>query len=337
MPSIRKHRNKWQSQVRIKGTPPISKSFDKRSDAVAWSQLMESQIRLGTFQDSKLAEKTIVSDLIQRYADFKRVSSKLDGSVRSRLGRLRRSLGAFSLKSLSAVNISEYRDQRLQVVNPATVAHELSLLIRILKFAETELCIRIPNGMPKVRMPKLPRGRVRRLAVPEEELLIRYSAKDKELRSFIVLAIETGMRRSELCSLDWSDIDLHVQLLHVRKSKNGDSRTIPLSERAIKTLEGEKQKFGPLFRFSSSAVSQRFARLCKKAEIVNLRLHDLRHEAISRLFELGMNQMEVATISGHRSVSMLSRYTHIHPYVLACKLNELEKLKSSRKLHICEH
>lgn len=334
MASIRKHRDKWQSQIRLKGIKPITKSFSKKSDAVAWSRVIESRVTLGTYVDPRVAENTLVKDVIDRYFKLRNKNNRVDASLRSRSERLRRSLGAFSLSQLSVVHLSEYRDQRLEVANPATVVHELSLLRVILRLAAREWAIPFPQGVPTIRLPKMPRGRVRRFREGEEEKLLSLCVDDSVLRDFILMALETAMRRSELINLCWEDIDWTSLVLSIHKTKNGIPRQIPLSDKAYVILQrqvddrvtaGEQSddSQGRVFSLTATAITHRFARLRKKAGINDLRLHDLRHEAISRLFELGLSQVEVAAVSGHQTLSMLQRYTHISVGHLTRRISEI--------------
>jgi integrase len=327
MATIRKHRSKWQAQIRLKGIKPIAKSFAKKSEAVAWSKVTESRVILGSYVDPRTAESTLVSDIINRYINQLKGRNKLDPSLKSRCKRLTLSLGAFSLAKLSVTHLSEYRDQRLEVANPATVCHELSLLRRILRLANTEWGITIPNGIPQVRLPKMPRGRTRRLQAGEEEELLSLCVNDPTLRDFILLALETAMRRSELIAMKWSDIDFKGSTLSIPVTKTGVPRVIPLSRKTLSILEVMERVEERVFDITATRVSQRFARVCGKAGIDNLRLHDLRHEGISKLFELGLNQMEVAAISGHETVSMLSRYTHIDPQWLVARMKLIQQGK----------
>jgi integrase len=233
------------------------------------------------------------------------------------------------------LHLSEYRDQRLEVVSSQTVIHELSLLRAILRTAATEWAIPFPQGIPTIRLPKTPRGRTRRLVEGEEEKLLSLCVDDDPvLRDFILLAIETAMRRSELINLCWEDIDLKSRTLSIHKTKNGIPRQIPLSDKAIMVLQclvddwvtnGDQNNNtrDRVFNLSATAISHRFARLREKAGIRDLRVHDLRHESISRLFELGLNQMEVAAISGHQTVAMLQRYCHLSIGHLSSKLAEV--------------
>jgi integrase len=333
MATIRRHRLKWQAQVRLKGIKPIAKSFVKKSDAVSWARVVESRVTLGTYADPRVAENTLVKDLIDRYLEQPNKRNRVDASLESRLGRLRVSLGAFSLSRLSVAHLSQFRDGRLEVVSSQTVIHELSLLRAILRTAATEWGIPFPLGIPTIRLPKAPRGRTRRLIDDEEQKLLSLCEEDPVLRNFISLAIETAMRRSELINLCWEDIDLNSRVLSIHKTKNGIPRQIPLSDKAVKILQRQvddrvtkgghdNQGQSRVFNLTATAITHRFARLREKAGITNLRVHDLRHEAISRLFEHGLNTMEVASISGHQSVLMLARYSHISVEHLTRKLNE---------------
>ena len=127
---------------------------------------------------------------------------------------------------------------------------------------------------------------------------------------FVALAIETGMRRSELLALQWSNVDLEKRIAFLPITKNGESRGVPLSTRAVAILRGlptstTGRVFGAL---TVEALKQSFRRAVRRAGIAGLRLHDLRHEATSRLFEKGLNVMEVASVTGHKKLQMLKRY-----------------------------
>lgn len=227
--------------------------------------------------------------------------------------------------------MSGYRDQRLKVdsANAATVCHELSLLRRILRLASTEWAIPFPQGIPTIRLPAMPKGRVRRLAAGEEDKLLSLCVDDPVLRDFILLAIETAMRRSEIIAMKWSDIDWESRTLSIPKTKTGVPRVIPLSRKALTVLRSISRAEEHVFSISATAVAQRFANACKQARVFDLRLHNPRHEAISRLFELGLNQMEITAISGHHTVSMLQRYTHIGIEHITSKLDLLERQNES--------
>lgn len=332
MATFRKLRNKWQAQVRLKGVKPIAKSFEKKSDAVNWARVTEAKIALGTYVDPRAADNITLTELINLYHD------RLDRNVgvskpdRSRLKRLRSALGNFSLSRLSSSVMGEYRDQRLQSANPATVIHELSLLARLLRCAETDFGIPLPQGVPAIKLPKMPPGRIRRLSADEEERLFKSAESDPEMHDIILLAIKCATRRTELLSIEKSDIDYENRTLTLRKTKNGLERVIPLPSIALEVLCNRLNRKGRVFELSPSVVSQRFSALTKKSGIHNLRFHDLRHEAISRFFELGLTVVEVAAISGHQSLSMLQRYTHVKPQHLVERIDSLAN--NSRALQV---
>ena len=134
MASIRKHREKWQAQIRIKGWKPIAKSFRHKSDAVAWATIIESEMRRETFVDPRQASATTLAEAIDRYiAEY----DNPDSTRVSRCKRLSQHLGDFSLSNLSSKQLAEYRNKRLKLAAPMTVIHELNQLNRILVIATT--------------------------------------------------------------------------------------------------------------------------------------------------------------------------------------------------------
>ena len=143
------------------------------------------------------------------------------------------------------------------------------------------------------------------------------------LEPLLYLAIETAMRRGEMLNVRWDDIDFDARTLFIPHTKNGHSRTIPLTKEAIRILEGLRDKGGSKKVFPLSAIAARMAweRLIERANIHNLHFHDFRHEGISRFFEKGLSVAEVALISGHRDFRMLFRYTHLKAEDLVAKLN----------------
>jgi integrase len=320
MATIRKHRNKWQVMIRLRGIKPISKSFERKSDATRWARAIEGEIAIGKYTDPRKAELATIAQIIDRYLTMLDDQGAKDNARRSRLKRLRRDLGAFSLAKLSTQKLAEYRDLRLQVVSATTVSHELSLLRRLLNIASTEWGITLPNGIPRIPNPQLPHGRTRRLSPGEEGRLLSSCKDDPKLQSLIELALETAMRRGELVNIQSSDINWKKSTLTIPKTKSGVPRVVPLSPRALSILESQNVEKERVIDLTATRASQKFAAACKKAGIVDFRLHDLRHEAISRLVELGLGTLEVAAISGHKTVSMLARYSHPNPALLAVKL-----------------
>ena len=163
----------------------------------------------------------------------------------------------------------------------------------------------IPNPIKNIQKPTLNNKREKRLTNEEFIFLIRGNYPQVKLRNIIELAIETGMRRGEILNIKPEHIKGQTLLIPI--TKNGYPRTIPLTKRALYLLESANLPYV----MSANAVRLAWDRLKKKGNIKDLHFHDLRHEAISRLFEKGLSIPEVALISGHKDVRMLFRYTHL--------------------------
>lgn len=167
-----------------------------------------------------------------------------------------------------------------------------------------------------------PRGRDRRLSDAEIRKILDATGSS-ELQAIITLAIETGIRRSELADLTWKELDLKKQTAHLPRTKTDVPRTVPLSKTAVATLKkfGVRNE-GRVFSLQAESMSQAFEHACAphRANIVDLCFHDMRHEATSRFFEKGLNIMEVAAITGHKTLDKLKRYTHLRAEDLAKKL-----------------
>ena len=136
----------------------------------------------------------------------------------------------------------------------------------------------------------------------------------------IEFAIETAMRRSEILSLRWENIDRKFTIATLPDTKNGSKREVPLTTKAKQLLEGLSKQEEYIFPLSDFAVRHTWDRLVKRAGIENLRFHDLRHEAVSRFFEMGLSVPEVASISGHKDYRMLASYAHLDIKKIASKL-----------------
>jgi integrase len=139
----------------------------------------------------------------------------------------------------------------------------------------------------------------------------------------IIFAIETGMRRGKVLSLCWDNVHLGKRHVHLLDTKNGASREVPLSPQALELLRELPRNIGSdqdVFPLHFEALKSSWRRACCSAGIIDLRFHDLRHEATSKFFEKGLNVMEVAAITGHKDPRMLQRYTHLRAEKLALKL-----------------
>lgn len=327
MATIRKLRGRWQAMVRRKGMPQRSKSFDARADAERWAREHESAIDRGVgHHDRRLAENMTVHDLFDRYL---REITPAKRSAQSETNRIkaimRRSISAYSLANLSSTALAEYRDDRLRNVAPATIVRELNTISHAIDIARKEWGVYLSeNPVKLVRRPAVPRGRERRLQGDEEARLNSAcgALRSPYMSDLITLAVETAMRRSELLGLTWGHVHFDRCIAHLPMTKNGESRDVPLSKRAQEALRRlhKVSTSERVFEVSGNAVRLCWEHLRVRAGCPDLHFHDLRHEAVSRLFEKGLNVIEVATISGHKELRMLSRYTHLRADDLVSRL-----------------
>ena len=186
-----------------------------------------------------------------------------------------------------------------------------------------------PVELVKGQRPKLPGGRDRRLVGDElPRLQAAALAYGGEIGLLTTWAIETAMRRGEIAAMRWEHLDRtphaggnEARVLLIPETKNGTPRRVPLSVAALAVLDGLPRRIdGRVWGMRPDSISQAFERVCKAAGITGLTFHDLRHEATSRLFEKGLGLMEVASITGHKTVQMLKRYTHLRAEDLVGRL-----------------
>lgn len=291
-----------------------------------------------------VVSEMIMSRALRKYCKTISILKKGYVAEKYRIEQLCRSfLGELPVKKVGSVEIATYRDQRLQELNgktlktisPATVRLEMSLLSNFFDIARIEWGIATENPVANVRKPKAPPGRDRRLTAREDRLIYRYSFNhaNPEFYTLIVLALETAMRQGEMLGLRWEHINLKTRIVHLPETKNGTKRDVPLSIAARDSLIrlGVKPK-GKVFSYTASGLKSTWRFMREKLGIEDLHFHDLRHEAITRLFELGtLDIMEIAAISGHKSLSMLKRYTHLQAAKL---IHKLEGTKNKGKMAI---
>jgi integrase len=319
----------WNAQVRRKGHPPISKSFINQKDAHTWIRITESEMDRGVFVNRNAAESLTLAEALIRYRSEITPHKKGRNQEERRIAAwLSHPLAKRSLASLQSKDFVKHRDARCAAVASNTVRLELALISHLFTIAMQEWNIPVSNPLANIRKPKSSNARTRRLEEQEEGRLFEACKQSQNplLYPLVVLAIETAMRLSELLKVEWKDVDLKKRLIFLSDSKNGSGRIIPLSIRSVEAISlipkhiVDKRLFYT-WKQRSDAMNGAFKLAVKKAGMENFHFHDLRHEATSRLFEKGLNVMEIAAISGHKSMQMLQRYTHIRPNLLIDKLD----------------
>ena len=237
MATFRKRADKWQARVQRSGQSSLAKSFNTKADAVKWARHTESQLDLGT-----LAPKEAMPPLMRIVARYLAEVTPTKKGSKQELNRgrqiARTSLGSMQLDKITSEVVSKYRDGRLREVSNNTVRLELAFISVVFEQCAKEWGFKVSNPVKQIRTPKPGKPRQRRLRPGEEEVLLAACSAScaTYLHSFVVLAIETGMRFGELVSITWNNVDLAARTIHLPDTKNGHARTVPLSTRALEAI-----------------------------------------------------------------------------------------------------
>ena len=308
MATIRKRNQKWHVQVRRRGVKSLNRSFLFKSDAEAWARQTEGKLdRSELPPDIRELRALTTDDLMTLY--LAQITPRKRGAEieRFRFKVMRRhGLGRLPLDRVTPSDFANYRDERLKTVGGETVRRELATLQHMFDVAKREWAIPlVTNPMLSVDKPKPGIARTRRLQGDEFARLMTAISKcrNRVIGPLFSCAVATGMRQGELLAARWEHLDLERRLLLLPLTKNGHARYVPLSAGALAAIAsrtgggagGGEERIFPTTR---NAVKLAWKRIVKRARITDLRFHDLRHEAISRMFEKGLTVPEVALVSG---------------------------------------
>jgi len=340
----------WKAIIRKVGWPTASKTFRTKRDAEDWARRTEDEMVRGVFIQRAPSERLTFNSAIDRYLKevsvTKNPTTKKGEESRSKL--LKGYFGKYSLAAITPELVAGYRDQRLaDGKKNNSVRLELSLLGHLFTVALKEWGIGLTyNPVANIRKPSPGDGRDRRLSVAEEtKLLDAVSKHSNPMLGWIVrAALATGMRSNEIVSLRRSQVDLKRRVIRLANAdtKSGLARTVPLILEAKKVFEdalanpvrpldcdliffGEPGRDGKTRR--PYAFNKVFGTIKKDIGLTDLHFHDLRHEAVSRLVEAGLSDQKVSAISGHKSMQMLKRYTHLRAEDMVSELDAAFPLK----------
>ena len=347
MATINKRQAGWQAIVRKKGYPSQTKSFRTKAEAERWSKSVEVEMERGGWQDKKESESTTLCDAFERYAGEVTVTKKTHGPELRRIQQWQaRPIARLPLARIGGQELAKaIKEMEAEGKGGNTRRLHLAVLSHLFKVARTEWGMtNLVNPVELVRKPKLPKGRDRRFEDDEEVRLLEACGDSGNtwLLPVVRFAIGTAMRIGEIVEtfgkkdpvtgirpqlstgLLWEHVDLGKRTAYLPETKNDEARTVPLSSTAVEVLKGilsnSLEGKGKVFDTTYDGIHQAYVRACRRAAIEDLRFHDLRHEATSRLFEKGFNPMEVSTITGHKTLQMLKRYTHLRAEDLAKRM-----------------
>ena len=314
MASLRKRNNRWEVRIRRNGQPTQTRTFTLKSDAQQWAREAEIALEKGELLQKPKVSHITLEGAAKRYLEEIAIHHKGVASERYRLLAMADRLGKTKpINTITSKDISSYKVERQQEVTSASVRRELNLLSSLFETAKNEWgIIALNNPVTTVKRPSDSVARDRRLTPKEEEQMLLESLRigSQQLHLAILIALNTGMRQGEILKLKWNDIDFDRNQITLRDTKNGSNRVIVLSSVLKDVLVEIPKTNETLFTITSSGLQQAFRKLRTRLQIRNLRFHDLRHEAISSFFEIGLSVPEVQLMSGHRTLDQLMRYSH---------------------------
>ena len=317
MAYLRKHRDKWQTIVRIVGHPHICKSFKSKTDATRWATETELKIRR---EDAGIAKIHFAKfeDLARKYIEEISVLKKCHRDERyTILGLLKEAWSSYPINKIKPTTINKYKDTLAKRVSGSTVNRRLDVISSMFTTFKKEWGYPVDNPVLVIRRPKRAAPRDRRFSEAELNLLIRGNHTTPELRSIIKIALSTGMRLSEILRIDARNIEGNTLAIPVAKTK---PRVIPLTKEALAEIKNADLPF----RLTKYALDKKFRRLCKKYNIKDAHFHDLRHQALTNFMkDKGLNVPETMMIAGHQDPRMLLRvYNNLEAQHVADKLNK---------------
>ena len=339
MASIQKRNSSYRVRITRQGKSTLCATFYSRLEAVQWAKQTEAELRLGIYQDE--AQSPVGSTMPFREAVEKYIPSHsiYKGNHKTEAGILRILASRWETKTLGSIDKQDIvllKEELLAKGRAAsTVNHYLNALSQLYQIAINEWGLKLNNPISGIKRMPEPQGRMKRLSKEAEVTLLCYCIRLKlsYLADMIIVALETGMRCGEILSMRWEDVDFINRRVLLRHTKNGDSRQVPLTSRAKEVFEKltSQNTSDLVFPHCRWAIRRHFIRVVKESAkthkgaqnpFTDLRFHDLRHEALSRLSDKGLNVIELAHISGHKTLAMLRRYTHPCHKTLLSKLDK---------------
>jgi len=301
-------------------------TFDTKAEADDFEIDTKAKVRAGTYVNKSAAENMTLSEALDEYNETESKAKK-DAYARevSQARQIKKyPIAKLPLASIKSADIAKFRNQRSKDVGANSVRLALALISDLFSIAIKEWKMDyLTNPVLLITKPSVKKTqRDRRLLSGEYDRLMESAVRYGGTMQYIIpFAVETAMRCGEIASIECDDIDFENKIVHLYDTKNNDSRDVPLSSTAYGIIKSvADMDYNPVFNMTAPAISKAFRRICKRARdidgkedepIVDLHFHDLRHEATTRLFEKGLSTEQVKAITGHKTYSMLARYTHL--------------------------
>lgn len=323
----------YRVMIRLKGYPPESATFERLTDARAWASKTEADIKAGRHFGE--AKRHTLGELVERYRAHKQGKLKSWRDTDRHLGIWLGLLGDCLLSDITPARIAESRDKLLKEItirgktrHAGTVTRIMAALSSCLAYGVKELQWVDRNPMEKASKPGHAAARVRFLSDEEREALLKAcrESNNPDLYTAVVLSLTTGGRKSEIMGLRWPQVDFRRKAITLAQgeTKNGEARTLPLVGEAFTLLHArakvralhDDRVFPPTVRAKKAPILDLrtpWESALKAAGIENFRWHDLRHSCASYLAMNGVSPLEISKILGHKTMAMVSRYSHLAP------------------------
>lgn len=327
---VRKRGIGWQAIVKLKGYPTQQKTFKSQASAKAWARRIESSMDNGSWIDTRASRSALINHMVDDLIfSFERFGLEVAGPKLGQLAQIKLYFTGLSIHDLTLDDVLDFAAHRKKTVCASTLQTQMYYLKQVVENSRLKVAEPVVDqAIYELQKKKIIMGSVRRdrrLGPGEYEALMEESG-DHWIGTAIDIAVESGMRQGEIHRLKWSDIDDTAGVIHLlrkdKKAEGGRSEAkIPILKGVREALLRARNTTGQgdnLFQVKhSESMSDKFARMTRKIDIPDLRFHDLRHEAISRMFERGMRVEQVRVVSGHRTLDQLSRYVNLRPEDLA--------------------
>jgi len=315
MPTICKIPTGWQAKVRLKGHPVQTKVFDTKARAAAWGHAVEARLR----EQKSSTVRATLQEAIDKYIEDVCPNHKSGDNEAKRLRALSRTEGLLpvgrQIREVTAVDLSRFRDTRLEQVSVATVRKEMTIIRSVLESARRDWGMLDVNPISDVKRPPAPPDRKRLFTDAELKAIIEALGFDGIVETLqhqvavaLLLAFETGMRAGEMVGLTWGLVDLTKRYVRLLDTKNGDARYVPLSTRAVELLQCMQGLDAvSVFTVTSASLDALFRKARDKCGIENLHFHDSRANAITAL-ATKLEVLDLARMIGHRDIRQLLTY-----------------------------
>lgn len=322
MATFRKRGSTWQVQIRIKGQPPLSRSFPTKAAGQDWVDREEAAAKRGTV---KIPHSITLGALLSEYLTVTN-SSTDKAFIKTFTNRC--SFLDKPIVKLTAADFLSYRDDQLKTVQKASYNRSIKPLVAAFKYAieEKRFPVDCADCLKTTKLKAKATKRRRRCHHDEENRFLS-ACSDPTLGAVVIVLVETSMRCGELWLAKKSNVRDGMLYIPKDDTKTKSPRTVALSPRALGAVDmlAAQSATDKLVARSEGVLKKKFRKVCAETGIVDLHIHDLRHEALSRLAEKGFGPAELMSQSGHTQLNQLGDYIHANPVLIRQKMLALSQ------------